>query len=580
MSGIGLAGAFVVAKIFGVAGHDVSWPVWFLPRVFWDDVSVGLAFSMAQRAIGASRLCRVVLGVVYWTAVAWVAINVPVVRALSSPLTVRMLDAAGGPLLDSALHYVTPLNVGAIAAVVMTASWLPVAAARLSRRVRRRIVVMAIGLVCPGPFLGARVDANGLDRNAISTLVRTALPRVAMMAADGDWRRSPMSSPAGTDLSVLAGTARGRNVLLVVLESTASRYLRTYGAADDPTPNVTALTSNALRFQHAYAAYPESIKGLFALLCARFPAFDVSPQRHASARCAPVASTLGAAGYRTALFHSGRFAYLGMDAVVAAQGFDTFEDAGAIGGQVQSSFGVDEPSTVRRMLAWVDELPPSQPFFLTYLPAAGHHPYATVTPGPFRGAGDVIAYKNALHEGDAAIGQLIEGLRRRGRYDNTVVVFIGDHGEAFGQHTGNFGHSSFIYDENIRVPLVIVAPGIVTGRRVIDDVASVVDVVPTIIDLLDVRAPGRGGDGRSLLKGTPGMALFFTDYSVGLLGLQDGCWKFIDDIESSRAQLFDTCRDPDERLDRAAGESERVQRYRERLSTWSSATRDAIASGR
>ena len=55
---------------------------------------------------------------------------------------------------------------------------------------------------------------------------------------------------------------------------------------------------------------------------------------------------LARAGYRTALFHSGRFTYLGMDAVVAQQRFDTAEDAGAIGGNVQSSFGVDEPATV------------------------------------------------------------------------------------------------------------------------------------------------------------------------------------------------------------------------------------------
>ena len=93
-------------------------------------------------------------------------------------------------------------------------------------------------------------------------------------------------------------------------------------------------------------------------------------------------------GYRTAIFHSGRFGYLGMAPMIEGRGFDVREDAGAIGGHVRSSFGVDEPSTVRRMLEWVDSLESRERFFLMYLPVAGHHPYATPDyPGPVRGSG-------------------------------------------------------------------------------------------------------------------------------------------------------------------------------------------------
>jgi hypothetical protein len=67
--------------------------------------------------------------------------------------------------------------------------------------------------------------------------------------------------------------------------------------------------------------------------------------------------------------------YLGMDVVVRDRGFEVLEDAGEIGGQRESSFGVDEASAVRRMLAWIDSLPSNHKFFMTYLPIAGHHPY-------------------------------------------------------------------------------------------------------------------------------------------------------------------------------------------------------------
>lgn len=143
---------------------------------------------------------------------------------------------------------------------------------------------------------------------------------------------------------------------------------------------------------------------------------------------------------------------------------------------------------------------------------------------------------------------------------------------------GNFGHSLFIYDENVRVPLIVAAPGLIQGRTVTTRVASVVDVTPTVLDLLGVA--GSPADGRSLLAGPPQMALFSTDYSTGLLGLQDGCSKFIFDMDAPRDRLFDTCVDPDERQDRVSTSPELVRLYRDRLLAWSSATRDAIAAGR
>ena len=279
------------------------------------------------------------------------------------------------------------------------------------------------------------------------------------------------------------------------------------------------------------------------------------------------------------MFHSGRFSYLGMDAIVARQGFDTLEDAAAISGHLQSSFGVDEPSVVRRILSWVDAVEPDRRFFITYLPAAGHHPYATAEPGPFAGRGEFSNYQNALHEGDHAVGTLIEGLRARGLDRQTLFVVAGDHGEAFGQHDGNYGHSLFIYDENVRVPLFMALPGVITERVSIPGVASALDIAPTVLALAGLPVPAHY-EGESLLSGRDRMALFYTDYSVGLLGLQDRCWKYHFEIQMQRSRLFDTCADPGERLDQSKRQPDRVRAYRNRVEQWSSATRDAILNGR
>src|SRR5439155_26711168 len=146
-------------------------------------------------------------------------------------------------------------------------------------------------------------------------------------------------------------------------------------------------------------------------------------------------------------------------------------------------------STVSRILRWVDTVPRDQRFFVTYLPIAGHHPYETPEPGPFAEDSDLGRYRNALHYGDASLGTLMRGLRDRGLDRNTLWIVFGDHGEAFGQHDGNYGHTFFVYDENVHVPFLVAAPGLLEGQTRSRRVVSLVDTAPTVLDLIGVRAP-------------------------------------------------------------------------------------------
>jgi arylsulfatase A-like enzyme len=341
------------------------------------------------------------------------------------------------------------------------------------------------------------------------------------------------------------------------------------------TPNLDALARQAIVFETAYAAYPESIKGLFSILCSRYPAFDTTPQMYERAPCDSIASVLSRRGYRTALFHSGRFAYLGMESIVQGRGFDTLEDAGDISGHHQSSFGVDEPSTVARILSWLDALPVDQRFFVTYAPIAGHHPYETPVPGPFPTGEEIGRYRNALRYADESFGTLLAGIRARGLERNTVWVVLGDHGEAFGQHAGNYGHTFFLYDENVRVPFLIAAAGIVEPQRSRTTV-SLVDTAPTILDVLGLPiAPTY--QGKSAFVTEPRMALFFTDYSLGLLGLRDGRWKYVYELESGREKLFDLDQDRAESVNLVSRHPARALSYQRTLRGWSAAQKQLIA---
>ena len=224
----------------------------------------------------------------------YAAVNVPVARVLSSPLTMPMWRAAGGPLLDSIAllpdageprgdggRHRSPRSPRPSCWRVYRARWrMPAAlvAARAARARSGRRARASTRSVC---------IATRSPRSS-----RTMTPRLASRSGQGDWRTSPFSEQSSDDLAAYRGAAAGLNVVLVILESTGAQYLAPYGAADDPTPTSRAWPGDAILFEHAYAVYPESIKGLFATLCARPPAFDVDAETHAqvAVRAADAAS--------------------------------------------------------------------------------------------------------------------------------------------------------------------------------------------------------------------------------------------------------------------------------------------------
>ena len=149
-------------------------------------------------------------------------------------------------------------------------------------------------------------------------------------------------------------------------------------------------------------------------------------------------------------------------------------------------------------------------------------------------------------------------------------IVFGDHGEAFGQHDGNYGHTFFLYDENVHVPFIIAAPGLFAGQTRIRRVVSLVDTAPTVLDLFGIRPPD-AYQGHSMLSAEPRMAFFFADYSLGLLGLRDGSLKFIYERDARRSKLYDVDKDPRETVDLSNQQPAQTEWYIQNLRNWSAA---------
>ncbi len=211
---------FLAAKIAMLWGHAAPLSAWSLIAYTWQDAMVALAFAACH-----ILLPRIAVSA-YWAIAIYTAINIPVARVVSTPLTRPMLRAARGPLADSMLLYVTATNVALVLALLAAAAALPSLLHRVPRPLCRLTVVCLLPVLILGPTASRRVDTRGMDRNVITALIGSRVPRATNHPASNDWRASPFPSGNDTeDLSRYAGAARGFNVVMISLESTAAQYL-------------------------------------------------------------------------------------------------------------------------------------------------------------------------------------------------------------------------------------------------------------------------------------------------------------------------------------------------------------------
>ncbi len=205
--------------------------------------------------------------------------------------------------------------------------------------------------------------------------------------------------------------------------------------------------------------------------------------------------------------------------------------------------------------------------------------------------GDIVKlYDGEIQYVDHALGELLQVMEEEGFFENTIVVLTADHGEEFWEHNA-FGHGHCLYPEVIRIPLMIYLPpslGCVSGR--IYDYVSLVDIAPTILDLLGLPG-GEGMEGRSILKlmescesgpdddntGVSDYALFseFLLYPFrgeGLdgekKGIYEGNYHLIYDFNSGEKELYDLDSDPGELMDISKEDEDTTDRLYSELMEW------------
>jgi arylsulfatase A-like enzyme len=359
----------------------------------------------------------------------------------------------------------------------------------------------------------------------------------------GDGGAGAPAAPA--EPGALAG-----NVLLVTIDSVRADHTSAYGYPRPTTPVLAALAARGARFERAETASPTTRRALPALLFGRYPStlpFDPSTRmpRLLPHALPTLASALGAAGYRShAVFSVGGL--LDDQALVGFAGTESLTTYGRGYQRPDNAVAVTD-----RALAWIGS-PAPRPWFLWVHYFDPHHPYATPPGAPDFGDEPMDHHDAEIAHVDAQIGRLLAGLDAT---TPTVVVVTSDHGEAFGERGVHF-HGKNLHEEQTRVPLVISVVGAPAMPRVEATPVSLVDVAPTVLDLVGAALPD-GMNGRSLapvvlgVGSAPARPLVmelvpdrFVDRRM--VAIVDGDHKLIWDLDAGAMAAFDLRRDPGE----------------------------------
>lgn len=381
------------------------------------------------------------------------------------------------------------------------------------------------------------------------------------------------------------------NVILLTLESISPRHLGYMGYERDTTPNLDRIAKESLRMRKAWSTATHSNYSQMAILSSLFPrrSTGLDVYRRLDYPRVLLHDVMSQLGYSTATISSQDESWQGM-IKFQQTGTSTFYrhskdyrwnhiDTGA-------ELVVVDHVTVETAIDWMIRQG-DKPFSIYVNFQATHFPYrlqrgvarpfepTEIPRGHFNYLGypesdrqaAINRYDNALHYVDEQIGKLTAFLEKNGQLANTLWVITADHGESFHDH-GQVTHGKTLYDTESRVPLLVHWPAKVTAGDAYEPVSNL-DVLPTILDLLDVPAhpsfQGKSFMGKS--EGHEQNAVF-----MNIQGLRSAeavvCWpwKLVVDRTSRTVQLYELERDPDELDDRAKHETEIAKTLRATLS--------------
>ncbi len=315
---------------------------------------------------------------------------------------------------------------------------------------------------------------------------------------------------AAPQRAVAGQKPRELNVLMVFMESSYNKHLSLFGSSEETQPLLSKYKDRMELFPNFFSAFTGSIQARFATFTSLYPVLDFDAFTQQRVPVKSVFEVLHERGYTCSMFYSSYFGYTGFGDFLKNRGLDGMYDADSMPGERKTervSWGLREEETLGAMKNQIKKYAQDhRRFFLTYVPAAPHYPYDCI-PKPFRKYKmeqiDDFApvYLNELLYMDWILASIVDQLKESDLLDQTLVVITNDHGEMLGGKDGQLGHGWKVTPELANTPLIVMDPGS-KGFHVNTTIGSQVDLLPTLLDRLDIALPSdQLYEGRSLDAG-------------------------------------------------------------------------------
>ncbi len=421
-------------------------------------------------------------------------------------------------------------------------------------------------------------------------------------------RESTGSAIAPAGAAPLAAPDKGRDLILISVDTLRADFLGAYGAALGASPQLDAFAAESVVFEYAYAPAPFTLPSVSALLTGFHPD-EIG--MHANQAVLPddvptLATQLRAQGWRTGAVVSNFVLHA---AAGLQRGFELYNDeipqtelnrklperiASATTDAALATLSRLRSSSNAPLFLWVHYQDPHGPytppaadreFFLPWAQRSKDADWRIPTSEKNHGLGKIpyyqalgtdhnVAFYRAGYAGeirylDREIGRLLQALSEQATTKETVLLFTADHGESLGEAEQWFSHGEYLTDPSVRIPLWLRASGLTPGRR--RDVATLLDVAPTLYAAVGAQPPAQL-TGRSLLA--PGAekapsTLYLSTFRHSTLprsGLIANGFKYLISIhrEQIEEQLF---RLGEETTDLREAEPEQLERLREQWQT-------------
>lgn len=484
-----------------------------------------LAPAVARTTRGALALMGLISATLFWLSDAFILPRL--YPGFHAALLVLLL--AAGALAAPWIRSSRLVSGAAFLVAVGSCAWAPRAAKRLARADNLRIV-----LVDHAPILG----------RAVELAAKIAPPR-------------PSEEEASAEASTTNSNAHaldwgGDDIILISIDALRADHLGVYGSARATSPHIDALAAEGVVFDAAYCPTPHTSYSVTSLMTGKYmrPLLALGLGEDSETW----AAILRKYGYKTAAFYPPAVFFIDEDR------FASFEDR-ALDFEYSKIEFADPAQRASQVDAYLQKAAPDVPLFLWVHFFEPHEPYVMHDAHRFGGdhPTDVDAYDSEIAAADEGIGNIVAAIRAQ--RPRAVIILTADHGEEFGDHGGRY-HGTTVYEEQVRVPLIVVAPN-VTPHRVSVPVQTI-DLLPTVISALGIpRAPRIRGrdDGVAIAKGAidDGFAFTETDTMTLVAKKHDRliCTRSVD-----ACALYDVASDPHEQHDIAPANPDRVQALR------------------